>query len=65
MTPTPCKKCGSTKRPETACSRCGGYGMVTNYGGDPDDCPECGCSGRVWHPYCPDCSGFRSMKGWG
>ena len=60
----PCKKCGSEKRPDTTCSWCGGYGMVTGYGGDPTECSHCGCSGIQWPPVCPDCCGFRSMKGW-
>ena len=60
----PCRSCGNGERPDTVCSYCGGYGMITNYGGDPDDCPACGCSGMQWPPVCPNCGKFRSMRGW-
>lgn len=26
------------------CSYCGGHGLVLNYWGEPDECPECGGS---------------------
>ena len=61
---TSCKHCGNTSRPDTECSRCGGYGLVTGMDGSPDDCPDCGCSGAQWPPICPGCGKYRSMKGW-
>lgn len=61
---SPCKLCGNTERPDTECSRCGGYGMVTGGLGDPEACPNCGCSGLQWPAVCPGCSKWRSMEGW-
>lgn len=42
----------------TLCYRCGGHGLVTDSGGDPADCPECGCAGSVWPPRCTTCGRF-------
>lgn len=56
---TNCKRCGDERPPTTQCSMCGGHGLVTGYMGDPEDCPDCGCSGMIWPPRCLSCWGFR------
>lgn len=32
---------------EIQCARCGGHGLIGS-GGLPDECPDCGGSGRNW-----------------
>lgn len=59
---SPCRSCGDTRRPDTDCSRCGGFGVVGH--DEPHDCPTCGCSGTCWPPVCQGCGKYRSMKGW-
>lgn len=62
MSGTSCKSCGDTRRPDTECSWCGGFGMV-GYD-EPHDCWHCGYSGVQWPPICHGCGKYRSMKGW-
>lgn len=33
---------------EIRCARCDGHGIVTSWSNIPDECPDCGGSGRNW-----------------